>query len=208
MSAVTRIVLASSNPGKIREIADLFADLGITVIPQSDLDIESPPETGQTFVENALLKARHAAQHTGLPAMADDSGIAVDALDGKPGVYSARYAGVAATDEQNVDKLLDELAKIADEDRGAGFHFAAVLVYPDATCDPLIVEAVWRGTVLRQRHGAGGFGYDPVFYDVATGKTGAQLSREEKNAVSHRGNAFRQLKVLLQDSSGPDRYSA
>ena len=201
MSAVTRIVLASSNPGKIREIADLFADLGITVIPQSDLDIESPQETGVTFVENALLKARYAAQHSGLPAMADDSGIAVDALNGKPGVYSARFAGAAATDEQNLNKLLDELTDVADEDRGAGFHCAAVLVYPDEIHEPLVTEAVWRGTVLRQRQGTGGFGYDPVFYDAAVEKTGAQMSREEKNSVSHRGKAFRQLKNLLQDRS-------
>ncbi len=201
MSAVTRIVLASANPGKIREIADLFVDLGVTVIPQSDLAIESPPETGVTFVENALLKARYAAQHSGLPAMADDSGIAVDALDGKPGVYSARYAGANATDEQNVDKLLDEMTDVTDEDRGAGFHCAAVLVFPDGDSDPLIVEAVWRGMVLRQRQGAEGFGYDPVFYDVTAGKTGAEMSREEKNRISHRGKAFRQLKSLLQNGS-------
>ena len=207
MSAVTRIVLASSNPGKIREIADLFADLGITVIPQSDLNIESPAETGVTFVENALIKAHYAAQQSGLPAMADDSGIAVDALDGNPGVYSARYAGANATDEQNLDKLLDEMSDITDADRGAGFHCAAVLVCPDETCEPLVVEAIWRGTVLRQRHGVGGFGYDPVFYDAAAGKTGAQMSREEKNAVSHRGKAFRQLKILLQDKLIPQQIS-
>jgi XTP/dITP diphosphohydrolase len=202
--AVTRIVLASSNLGKIREIADLFSDLGIAVIPQSKFDIQTPAETGQTFVENALLKARHAAQHARLPAMADDSGIAVDALDGKPGVYSARYAGMNATSEQNVDKLLDELSKIEDADRSAGFHCAAVLAFPDEACEPLVAEAVWRGTVLRQRHGSGGFGYDPVFFDVAAGKTGAQMSREEKNTVSHRGKAFKQLKVLLQDKSRSD----
>ena len=207
MPAVTRIVLASSNPGKIREIADLFADLGITVTPQSDLNIESPPETGVTFIENALIKARYAAQQSGLPAMADDSGIAVDALDGNPGVYSARYAGANATDEQNLDKLLDEMSDITDADRGAGFHCAAVLVCPDETCEPLVVEAVWRGTVLRQRQGVGGFGYDPVFHDAAVGKTGAQMSREEKNAVSHRGKAFKQLKALLQDKLIPQQIS-
>jgi len=202
VSTVTRIVLASNNPGKIREIADLFADLGITVIPQSDLDIESPPETGVTFVENALLKARNATQHSGLPAMADDSGIVVDALGGKPGVYSARYAGLSASDDQNVDKLLDQLKDVADENRGAGFHCAAVLVDPDENCEPLVTEAIWRGQVLRQRHGAGGFGYDPVFYDAGAGKTGAQMSRAEKNIVSHRGKAFKQLKIMLQDRSG------
>jgi len=198
---VTKVVLASANPGKIREIVDLFCDLGIAVVPQSDFDIESPAETGMTFLDNALLKAHHAAQISGLPAMADDSGIALDALGGKPGVYSARFAGFAATDAQNVDKLLDELVDVADADRGAGFHCAAVLVFPDADHEPLVAEAIWRGTVLRQRHGAGGFGYDPVFYDVAAGKTGAQMRREEKNAVSHRGKAFRKLKVLLQNES-------
>ncbi len=202
MSVVTTVVLASGNPGKIREIADLFSDLDIAVVPQSDFEIESPPETGQTFVANALLKAHHAAQRSGLPALADDSGIAVDALNGKPGVYSARFAGAAATDEQNVDKLLDALIDVADADRGAGFHCAAVLVFPDADHEPLVAEAIWRGTILRQRQGAGGFGYDPVFYDAAAGKTGAQMSREEKNAVSHRGKAFRKLKVLLQNDSG------
>jgi XTP/dITP diphosphohydrolase len=199
VTADTRIVLASSNLGKIREIADLFADLGVTIVPQSEFEIDSPEETGATFVENALLKASHATRHTGLPAMADDSGISVDSLNGRPGVFSARYAGVTATDEQNVDKLLGELATVADADRSAGFHCAAVLVFPDEESEPLIVEAVWRGIVLQQRQGSGGFGYDPIFYDTAAGKTGAQMSREEKNAVSHRGKAFRQLKVLLQN---------
>lgn len=201
MSVITKVVLASANPGKIREIAALFHDFGIAVVPQSDFDIDSPAETGVTFVGNALLKAHHAARYSGLPAMADDSGIAVDALGGRPGVYSARFAGFAATDEQNVDKLLDELVDVADVDRGASFHCAAVLVFPDADHEPLVAEAIWRGTILRQRHGAGGFGYDPVFYDVAAGKTGAQMRREEKNAVSHRGKAFRKLKVLLQNES-------
>lgn len=204
MPAVTRIVLASGNPGKIRELTDLLSDLGIKVIPQSDFGIQTPAETGRTFVENALLKARHAAQRTGLPAMADDSGIVVDALGGEPGVYSARYAGAHATSEQNIDKLLDEMREIADEDRNAGFHCAAVLAFPADAYDPLVAEAIWRGRVLRQRHGAGGFGYDPVFFDVAAGKTGAQMNREEKNIVSHRGKAFRQLKVLLQGSIKPE----
>ena len=198
MPTVTRIVLASSNPGKIREIADLFADLGITVIPQSDLNIESPPETGVTFVENALIKARYAAQQSGLPAMADDSGIAVDALDGNPGVYSARYAGANATEEQNLDKLLDEMSDITDADRGAGFHCAAVLVCPDQTCEPLVVEAVWRGTVLRQRQGVAGFGYDPLFFVPELGQTMAQLAPAAKNRISHRGLAAQAIAPLLE----------
>jgi len=198
MSAISRIVFASGNPGKIREVGDLFADLAIEVIPQGELEIESPEETEATFVGNALLKARHAAAASGLPAMADDSGIAVDALDGRPGVRSARYAGPDASDADNVDRLLEELAAVADADRGAGFHCAAVLVGPGSDAVPLIAEGVWRGTILRERVGDGGFGYDPVFLDPASGKTGAQMTREEKNRVSHRGRAFSELRRLLQ----------
>ena len=198
MVAMSSIVLASGNPGKIRELAEFFADLEIEIVPQQTLGIESPEETGTTFVENALLKARYAASRSGLPAMADDSGIAVDALDGRPGVWSARYAGAGATDEENVDKLLGELAGVADGQRGAGFHCAAVLVDPDITVAPLIAEAVWRGQILHARQGEGGFGYDPVFLDSATGKSGAQMTREEKNRISHRGKAFRELRKLLR----------
>jgi len=129
--------------------------------------------------------------------MADDSGIVVDALDGRPGVWSARYAGEAATDEQNVDKLLEELANVPDEQRGGAFHCAAVLVFPEGNNTPLIVEAVWRGKILRERLGDGGFGYDPVFLDPPSGMTGAQMTRDEKNRVSHRGKAFRELKNRL-----------
>jgi XTP/dITP diphosphohydrolase len=195
--SLSKIVFASDNPGKIREVAEIFADLDIAVIPQQEFAIETPEETGSTFADNALLKARYAAEHSGLPAMADDSGIAVDALGGRPGVWSARYAGEHATDEQNVDHLLAELAEVPDGERGAGFHCAAVLVLPDSDTEPLAVEAVWRGIILRDRKGAGGFGYDPVFLDPSAGKTGAQMTREEKNRVSHRGKAFRALKDRL-----------
>ena len=197
MRPISKIVFASGNPGKIREIADIFADLNISIVPQKEFTIESPEETGTTFADNALLKARYASAQSGLPAMADDSGIVVDALGGRPGVRSARYAGEAATDEQNVDKLLAELADVADEQRDGGFHCAAVLVMPDSDVAPLIVEAVWRGKILRESKGEGGFGYDPVFLDPPSGKTGAQMTREEKNRVSHRGKAFRELKKLL-----------
>jgi XTP/dITP diphosphohydrolase len=198
--SISSIVFASGNPGKIREVAAIFEGLDIEVIAQQDFGIESPEETGATFVENALLKARHAARHSGLPAMADDSGIVVDALDGRPGVRSARYAGEHATDPENVDKLLGEMADVPDEQRGGGFHCAAVLVVPDDSVAPLIAEAVWRGSILRERLGEGGFGYDPVFLDTDAGKTGAQMTREEKNAVSHRGRAFRELKKLLSQA--------
>ena len=195
---MTRIVFASGNPGKSREVAELFADLAVTLVPQGELGIESPPETGTTFVENALLKARFAAGKTGLPAMADDSGLAVDALGGRPGVRSARYAGDGASDAANVDKLLEELADVPDAERGAAFQCAAVLVWPQDVREPLVAEAEWRGRVLRQRRGAGGFGYDPVFLDPDAGRTGAEMSGAEKNRVSHRGKAFRALQRLLE----------
>ena len=189
-----RIVLASGNAGKIREIADIFAANNIEIVAQSEFGIESPEETGSTFVENALLKARHAAEHSKLPAMADDSGIAVDALDGRPGVRSARYAGEDATDEENLDLLLEELTGVDDKDRGAGFHCAAVLAWPDDEVEPLVVEGVWRGMILHERQGTGGFGYDPVFFDPEKQKSGAEMTRDEKNVVSHRGKAFRKLR--------------
>lgn len=193
-----RIVLASGNPGKIREIAELFVELDLEIVAQSEFGIESPEETGETFVENALQKALHAANQSGLPAIADDSGIAVDALDGRPGVRSARYAGDDASDDDNLDKLIEEMKAVPAERRGAGFHCAAVLAFPDDDQDPIIAEGVWRGTLLDERRGAGGFGYDPIFLDTVAGKTGAEMTRAEKNGVSHRGQAFRQLKDLLR----------
>ena len=205
MWSISKIVFASGNPGKIREIAELFADLNISIVPQKEFAIESPEETGTTFADNALLKARHASAKSGLPAMADDSGIVVDALGGRPGVRSARYAGEAATDEENVDKLLQELADVPDGQRDGGFHCAAVLVMPDGDVAPLLVEAVWRGKILRERRGKGGFGYDPVFLDPSSGKTGAQMTREQKNRVSHRGKAFRELKKLLLQTQPPQQ---
>lgn len=194
-----KIVLASGNAGKIREITELFSDLTSEIVAQAELGIKSPEETGQTFIENALLKARYAADRSGLPAVADDSGIAVDALGGRPGVWSARYAGEHATDEQNLQLLLEEMTNVADDDRGAGFHCVAVLAFPGEESEPVVAKAVWRGRILRRRVGEGGFGYDPVFLDVDANKTGAQMSQEEKNAVSHRGKAFRELKRLVRE---------
>ncbi|HSG94828.1 MAG TPA: non-canonical purine NTP pyrophosphatase [Afifellaceae bacterium] len=143
------------------------------------------------------MKARHAAAGCGLPAMADDSGIVVDALGGRPGIRSARYAGEAATDAENVDRLLEEMQGIPQGQRGAGFHCAAVLVFADDEVPPIAVEAIWRGSILHERRGAGGFGYDPVFFDPASGKSGAQMTPQEKNRVSHRGRAFRELRERL-----------
>lgn len=194
-----RIVLASGNAGKIREIADIFSELEIDIVSQASLGIESPEETEDTFTGNALLKARFAALRSGLPAMADDSGISVDALGGRPGVRSARYAGDDATDEENLDLLLQELTDVPDDERGAGFHCAAVLVWPDEAHEDIVVEAVWRGQILHERRGGGGFGYDPVFLDPDQQKTGAELTREEKNRISHRGKAFRTLRDQVRE---------
>ena len=205
MLPISKIVFASGNPGKIREVAEILSDLDITVVPQLEFGIESPEETGSTFVENALLKARYAAAQSGLPAMADDSGIVVDALEGRPGVWSARYAGEDATAEENVDKLLEEMADVLPNRRGGGFHCAAVLVYPDEDIEPLVVESTWRGEILRERRGEGGFGYDPVFFDRRYRKTGAEMSPEEKNSVSHRGRAFRELRNLLLQRQAPNQ---
>ncbi len=194
-----RVVIATGNPGKLVELDSLLEGLGMEFVAQSELGVEGAEETGHTFVDNALLKARHAAAATGLPAIADDSGIVVDALDGRPGVYSARYAGVDASDADNVDKLLEELAGI--DDRAAHFHCAAVFVRPDSD-DTVVAEASWHGVITTERRGSGGFGYDPVFFLPEYGCTSAELSRERKNELSHRGQAFRALRALLATGPG------
>ena len=184
--------MASGNAGKIREIARLLEPLNVAVVPQSEFGIEDADETGTTFEENAIIKARHAAAATSLPAIADDSGLVVDALDGRPGVYSARYAGVGASDASNNQKLLAELANVADEDRGAAFCCVACYV-ESADSEPVIATGEWRGRILTAPQGEGGFGYDPLFLDPESGKASAELTAEEKNARSHRGQALRQL---------------
>ena len=192
-----KIVMASGNVGKLREISRILSDLDVTVVPQSEFGVSDADETGTTFAENALIKARHAAAETGLPAIADDSGLVVDALEGRPGVYSARYAGPDATDEANNEKLLAELADVADEDRGAAFHCTACFVMPGDS-EPLFGTGDWRGSILRKPRGAGGFGYDPLFLDPASKMSGAELEPAEKNARSHRGQALRALAEKLR----------
>ena len=190
-----KVVLATGNAGKVRELASLLRDFGLDVVAQTDLNVESVEETGLTFIENAILKARHAAKVTGLPAIADDSGLAVDVLGGAPGIYSARYAGEDASDQQNLEKLLVALKDVPDDKRQAQFH--CVLVYMRHAEDPtpLVCHGSWPGVITREAAGNGGFGYDPIFFVPDAGKTAAELSREEKIAVSHRGQA---LKLLLE----------
>ncbi|MGL6021129.1 MAG: XTP/dITP diphosphatase [Gibbsiella quercinecans] len=195
-----KVVLATGNPGKVRELASLLADFGLDVVAQTDLGVESAEETGLTFIENAILKARHAAQVTGLPAIADDSGLAVDALGGAPGIYSARYAGEDASDQQNLEKLLAALKEVPPGSRGAQFH--CVLVYLRHAQDPtpLVFHSNWAGEITAEPAGQGGFGYDPIFYVPELGRTAAELTREEKSAVSHRGKALTLMLEALRNA--------
>jgi XTP/dITP diphosphohydrolase len=188
-----RIVLATSNPGKVREFSAALIGLDVDILPQSAFDVPEVEETGLTFVENAILKARNAARHTGLPALADDSGLAVDALGGAPGVYSARYAGPGADDRANIDKLLAELREVPAERRAARFHCVLVLLHHPADPTPLICQASWEGLITFEPYGSGGFGYDPVFLVPEEAQTAAELDLAVKNRLSHRGQALAQL---------------
>lgn len=196
-----KVVLATGNPGKVRELSHLLADFGLEVVAQTELGVDDADETGLTFIENAIIKARHAAQITGLPALADDSGLAVDFLGGAPGIYSARYSGVGATDQKNLEKLLDALKDVPEGQRQAQFH--CVLVYMRHAEDPtpLVFHGSWAGEIIRAAAGEGGFGYDPIFYVPALGKTAAELTREEKSAVSHRGLALAQLLQAMSEAA-------
>ena len=189
-----KLVIASNNKGKIAELTELLSPLGMTPVAQGDLGVNEAEEPAVTFVENAILKARHAARETGLPALADDSGLAVDALGGRPGVRSARFAGADATDQDNVNALLDAMADVPDDQRNAQFH--CVLVYLRHADDPppIICHGRWPGSILRSPRGSGGFGYDPVFLAPEHGCSAAELSRSEKSSISHRGRA---LTILL-----------
>ncbi|GAB1623372.1 XTP/dITP diphosphatase [Agarivorans albus] len=193
-----KVVLATGNPGKVAELSELLKPLNKQIIAQSEFAIEDTAETGTTFVENAIIKARHAAKITGLAAIADDSGLAVDYLNGAPGLYSSRYAGEDANDHDNVLKLLDAMKQVPPTQRGAEFH--CVLVYLRHADDPapLICHGKWRGSITEEIHGAGGFGYDPVFWVEQHQATSAQISKAEKNALSHRGIALRQLLAQME----------
>lgn len=193
------IVLASGNQGKIREIHAILAQHSI--IPQSKFNIAEADETGSTFVENAIIKARNATEHCGLPAIADDSGLVVDALNGAPGVISARYAGSKATDLENLDKVLKQLEGVPDEQRTA--RFICILVFMEHKDDPfpLIAQGVWEGRILHQPSGENGFGYDPIFYVPGENCASAELSAEVKNILSHRGQALRNLTELMKSKN-------
>jgi XTP/dITP diphosphohydrolase len=192
----SRLVIASSNPGKLREFRRLLSPLGIETIPQGDLGIADSDEPHASFVENALVKARHASRHARLPALADDSGVCVDALRGAPGVQSARYAGEPRSDQRNNDKLIADLEGVAD--RRAHYYCMLALMRHGDDPEPMLVEGRWDGTIIDTPRGAGGFGYDPHFLDAATGMTGAELPLERKNALSHRGKAMRALLERLR----------
>lgn len=189
-AAPSRVVLASSNAGKLREFTELFAGRGFALCRQSDFGIQPPPETGTTFLENALIKARNAARITGLPAIADDSGIEVDALGGAPGVHSARYAGEGATDEANLEKLLVALACVEAQRRGARYRCVIVYVATADDQSPLVGHGSWEGHIIEERRGDGGFGYDPSFVPLGDTRTVAEIPQHEKNQKSHRGQAL------------------
>lgn len=192
-----RVVLATGNAGKVREINQMLAGLDLEAVAQTEYGVPEIEETGLTFVENAILKARNAARHTGLPAIADDSGIEVDALNGAPGIHSARYAGVGAGDRANNDKLLAALATVPDAQRTARFQCLMVYLAHAADPTPIICQGTWEGRILRARRGANGFGYDPLFYVPTHDCTSAELPPEIKNQLSHRGQALRRLAHAL-----------
>ncbi|NLS12886.1 XTP/dITP diphosphatase [Vibrio sp. SM6] len=197
-----KIVLATGNQGKVREMADLLADFGFEVHAQSEFAVPDADETGTTFIENAIIKARHAAHITGLPAIADDSGLEVDALNGAPGIYSARYAGEDASDQDNIVKLLEALKDVPEHERTARFHCVLVLMRHENDPTPIVCHGQWEGRILNTPQGEHGFGYDPIFWLPLENCTSAQLLPERKKQLSHRGQALRQLFDTLLSQQG------
>ncbi|OMH39575.1 RdgB/HAM1 family non-canonical purine NTP pyrophosphatase [Motiliproteus sp. MSK22-1] len=193
-----QIVLASSNSGKLREFNQVLSGLEYEVLPQSHFDVTDAEETGLSFVENAILKARHASRISGLPALADDSGLEVDVLDGAPGIYSARFAGEGANDEANNHKLLEKLAAVPEQQRSARFQCLLVFVRHAADPTPVICQGTWEGRILTEPRGSNGFGYDPLFYIPSLGCCSAELMPEQKNSLSHRAQAVAQLVERLR----------
>ena len=191
-------VLATGNQGKVKEMSELLNSFSIEVLPQSQFNVPDVPETGTTFVENAIIKARHAAKLTGLPAIADDSGLEVDFLNGEPGIYSARFSGENATDQENIDKLLNKLEGLMPEQRKARFQCVLVYMRHEFDPTPIICQGSWEGSITEGQDGTNGFGYDPVFWVESEQCTSAQLSKARKSELSHRGKALTQLVTLLK----------
>ncbi|MGO1298765.1 MAG: XTP/dITP diphosphatase [Vibrio sp.] len=194
-----KIVLATGNQGKVREMAGLLADFGFDVIAQSELNVSSVPETGTTFIENAIIKARHAAKETGCAAIADDSGLEVDYLQGAPGIYSARYAGKEATDQDNLNKLLNTMQDVPDAQRTARFHCVLVLMRHADDPTPLVCHGKWEGRILHEAQGEHGFGYDPIFWVPEEHCASAELEPTRKKQLSHRGQALSKLFQAIQE---------
>ncbi len=201
---MSRVVLASNNKGKVREFGQLLADFHVEIAPQSQFQVSEVEETGLTFVENAILKARNATARAGLPAIADDSGIEVDALHGAPGIRSARLAGPGASDQANLDKLLADLEEVPEKQRSARFQCLVVYLEHAEDPTPIICQGTWEGRITREPRGENGFGYDPVFFLPDHGCTSAELPAQSKNAISHRGQALRKLVAALKDDLPPD----
>ncbi|MBD1569200.1 MULTISPECIES: XTP/dITP diphosphatase [Aliivibrio] len=196
---MSKIVLATGNQGKVREMADILADFGFDVVAQSEYNVPDVAETGTTFIENAIIKARHAAKETGLPAIADDSGLEVDALNGAPGVYSARYSGEGATDQKNIDKMLAAMEGIPAEKRTARFHCVLVLMKHENDPTPLICHGTWEGHITTEQKGENGFGYDPIFWVSEDNCSSAELEPARKKQLSHRGQALKKLFAALKE---------
>lgn len=195
---MSKLVLATGNQGKVKEMADLLADFGFDVVAQSDFNVSEVAETGTTFIENAIIKARHAAKETGCAAIADDSGLEVDFLQGAPGIYSARFAGEGATDAENIDKLLAAMEGVPQEQRRARFHCVLVMMRHENDPTPLVCHGSWEGSILSERHGDNGFGYDPIFWVPEDQCASAQLDPSRKKQLSHRGKALQQLFSVLK----------
>ena len=196
---MSKIVLATGNQGKVREMADVLSDFGFDVVAQSEFNVSDVAETGTTFIENAIIKARHAAKETGLPAIADDSGLEVDALNGAPGVYSARYSGEGATDQKNIDKMLAAMDGIPTEKRTARFHCVLVLMKHENDPTPLICHGSWEGHITTEQQGENGFGYDPIFWVSEDNCSSAELEPARKKQLSHRGKALKKLFAALKE---------
>ncbi|NOI78451.1 XTP/dITP diphosphatase [Vibrio coralliilyticus] len=194
-----KIVLATGNQGKVREMADLLADFGFDVVAQSEFNVSEVAETGTTFIENAIIKARHAAKETGLAAIADDSGLEVDFLKGAPGIYSARYAGEGASDQQNLEKLLEAMQGVPQDQRTARFHCVLVLMRHELDPTPIVCHGKWEGRILTEAQGDNGFGYDPVFFVPEDNCASAELEPTRKKQLSHRGKALKQLFATLSE---------